>query len=114
MAPGWSPSRLRSGPPTWTRRGRTGRRGAAVHSGGAPSWVGGAQQRGLGAVPDPVLGDAAAAVGMPGRARDLRGLAVRAVHARGKGPDRAGSAPAVRGRDHVRLPSLRETRAAGA
>jgi isoleucyl-tRNA synthetase len=72
-----------------------------------------AQQRGLGAVPDPVLGHAAAAVGVRAVARDLCRLAGRAVGAGRRGPDRTRSAPPVRRRDHVHLPFLRRGRRRG-
>ena len=72
-----------------------------------------AEQRGLGAVPDQVLGHAASAVGVPGVASDLRRLAGRTIRARRKGPDRARPAPAVRGFGHVHVPRVRRRGAAG-
>ena len=66
-----------------------------------------AEQRGLGAVADQVLGHAAAAVGVLGVPPDLRRLAGRTVRAGRAGPDRARPAPAVRGRDRLRLPAVR-------
>ncbi len=87
---------------------------AAAHDQARPVRRVAAQQRRLGPVADPVLGHAAAGLGVRRRARDHRRVAGRAVGAGRAGPVRARPAPAVRGRRHVRLPVLRAGGHAGA
>ena len=65
------------------------------------------EQHRLGGVPRPVLGHPAAAVAMPGQPRDSCRFPCGARRAGRRRPVRAGSAPPVRRRDHLRLPGLR-------
>ena len=68
------------------------------------------QQRRLGAVPQPLLGHAAADLALRRGPPHLRRLARRAERAGGHGPVRPGPAPAVHRRGHLRLPLRRRRR----
>ncbi len=87
---------------------------AAAHHQARPVRRVAAQQRGLGAVPDPVLGHPAADLGVRRGTPDLRRVARRAQRAGRAGPVRAGPAPPVRGRGDARLPRMRRRGPAGA
>ena len=80
---------------------------AAAHDQERPVRRVAAQQRGLGAVADPVLGHAAADLGLPVGPRDLRRVARRTGRARRARPVGARPAPAVRGRRHFPVPGVR-------
>ena len=87
---------------------------AAAHDQERPVRRVAAQQRGLGAVADPVLGHAAADLVVPVGPRDLRRVACGAGRTGRARPVRARPAPAVRGRRLVPVPGVRAARDPGA